>query len=227
MQRQKCFIDCRFGRRACVLLVAFGLCFHLLFVTHHPSLAASENPFDAIKKTYASINTLDARFQQKIYIAALKKEREFAGTFLFKRGKGFLWSYTTPKEKYFLYDGKFIWQDEADKPFVTKDKVNKEKTGGTFLDLVEDMAAMDELFVLKNRKKEGNLDILELSPKKEGTINKARLWIDGQNILRKIEIDEFTGNVNTIEFSSIKVNQAVTDARFVFKPPKNKEIIER
>jgi outer membrane lipoprotein carrier protein len=211
------------------LILALGLCCCLLPITHHSlrSSFAEAGPFDAIKKTYASINTLDARFQQKIHIASLKREREFAGTFLFKRGKGFLWNYTAPKEKQFLYDGRFIWQDEADKSFVTKDRVNKEKTGGTFLDLVEDMAAMDELFVLKSRKKEADMDVLELSPKKEGTINKARLWIDGQNILRKIEIDEFTGNVNTIEFSSVKVNQPVADGRFVFRAPKGKEVIER
>jgi outer membrane lipoprotein-sorting protein len=46
-------------------------------------------------------------------------------------------------------------------------------------------------------------------------------------MVRKIEIHEFTGNINTIEFSSIKVNQYIDDAKFDFKLDKQKEVIER
>jgi len=66
---------------------------------------ASASPFDGIKKTYSEITTLEAAFHQKIYIAGLKKEREFDGTFLYKRQKGFVWRYSAPKVKYFIYDG--------------------------------------------------------------------------------------------------------------------------
>ena len=127
MRKWKGFTDYRCGFRASLLLLALGLCLQVSPLTYCLSRPASADsgPFDAIKKTYASINTLDARFHQKISIASLKKEREFSGTFLFKRGKGFVWGYTAPKEKQFLYDGRFIWQDEADKSFVTRDKVNK------------------------------------------------------------------------------------------------------
>ena len=185
------------------------------------------SPFEGIKKTYSEINTLEARFHQKILIASLKKERESDGEFYYKRHKGFLWKYKTPKVKFFLYDGKYVWQGDEDKPFVIKEKIRKEKTGGTFLDLIEDISKMDELFNLKQQTKSGDFDVLELTPKKEGTITAAKIWIDKQNRVRKIEIQEFTGNVNTIEFSSIKINQSIEDARFTFKPDKEKEVIER
>jgi chaperone LolA len=185
------------------------------------------SPFNAIKKTYSEITTMHTTFHQKIYIAGLKKEREFDGEFFYKRQKGFLWRYKTPKTKYFLYDGSYIWQEEEEKPFVIKEKVDKAKTGGTFLDLIEDVSKIDELFILKQQSIAGELVILELLPKKDGTINLARVWIDKESMVKKIEIHEFTGNINTIEFSSIKMNQHVDDARFVYKPEKQKEIIER
>jgi outer membrane lipoprotein-sorting protein len=191
------------------------------------SRVAHASEFDAIKQTYSSINTLDARFHQKIFIAALKKEREMKGEFLYKRQKGFLWQYTEPKEKYFLYDGRYIYQGEDGKPFITKDRINKEKTGGTFLDLVEDIAKMDELFDLKGRSKAGDLEVLELKPKRDSTVTMARIWIDKQNMARKIEIQEFTGNINTIEFSGAKVNGRIDEGRLTFRPEKNKEVIER
>jgi len=188
---------------------------------------ASASPFDGIKKTYSEITTLEAAFHQKIYIAGLKKEREFDGTFLYKRQKGFVWRYSAPKVKYFIYDGKHIWQSEEDKPFVIKERVNREKTGGTFLDLVEDISRIDELFTLKQIEKKDNLEIMELVPKKDSTVTLARVWIDKKNIVKKIEIHEFTGNINTVEFSSIKVNQPIGDTTFIFKPDREKEIIER
>ena len=188
---------------------------------------SSPSPFDEIKKTYAEIKTLEAQFSQKIFISSLKKERDSKGEFFFKRQKGFLWRYKAPKVQYFLYDGKFIWQGEDDKPFVTKDKIDKEKTGGTFFDLVEDIAKIDELFTIKEQKVVDDFEVLELLPKKEGTVNSAKVWIDKQKRIKKLEIYEFTGNINTIEFSGIKVNQPLDDGKFVFKRDGSKEIVER
>jgi len=185
------------------------------------------SPFDSLKKAYSQIDTMEARFHQTIFISSLKKEREFDGEFYYKRQRGFLWRYKTPKVKYFLYDGRFIWQGEEEKSFIIKDRVNKEKTSGTFLDLIEDIAKLDDIFTLKEHSRAGNLEILELLPKKDTTVKSARVWIDNQNVVKKIQIHEFTGNINTIEFSSIKPNRPIDDSRFTFKTQPGKEIIER
>ncbi|OPY76122.1 MAG: Outer-membrane lipoprotein carrier protein precursor [Syntrophorhabdus sp. PtaU1.Bin153] len=182
---------------------------------------------DELKRAYGDVKTLEASFQQKIFIASLKRERESKGAFLFKRQKGFLWRYKSPKVQFFLFDGKYLWQGEEDKPFVTREKINKEKTRGTFFDLIEDIARIDELFSLKEVKMAGEMELFELIPKKEGTVNSAKVWIDRQKRVRKIEIHEFTGNINVIEFSGIKVNQPVDDGKFVYKRDNRKEIIER
>ena len=120
-----------------------------------------------------------------------------------------------------------MWQDEEDKTFVLKEKINKEKTGGTFFDLVEDITKIDDLFTLKQESVSGDMTVLDLVPKKEGNITAAKVWIDKQNLVRKIEIKEFTGNINTIEFSAVKVNQSVSDGKFIYNPNKKKEIIEQ
>lgn len=189
--------------------------------------AATPSPFVDLKKTYGSINSLEAKFHQKLFIASLKKERELSGSFLYKRRKGFIWNYSKPREKYFLYDGNYIWQGEEGKPFIVKDRVKREKTGGTFLDLVEDIAKLDELFTLKQHGKEGEMTLLELVPKRDSTVTLAKIWIDRENIVKKIEIHEFTGNVNEIEFSSIRVNGPVDEGRLAVRRDQGKEILER
>lgn len=189
-------------------------------------LEASAWPFDKIKEVYSSIYTIEASFAQKIFISSLKKEREFEGDFLYKKGRGFLWRYNKPKIRYFLFDGSFIWQGEEEKPFVYKRRINREKIGGTFFDLLEDINRLDELFTLKEKKDLGDMSVMELIPKKEGQVTSAKIWIDRLNMVKKIEIYEFTGNINTINFTYTKINEPINDSKFIYKREKGKEIIE-
>ncbi len=206
--------------RKCLGIITTGLL--LATVT---AGAAHADMLDSIKKTYSGINTVEARFNQKITMSALKRQREGAGEFFYKRGKGFLWRYTAPKERAFLYDGTVLWQAEEDKPTVIKQKVNKGKMEGSFFDLVDDVTRIDGLFALKESTRQDNMDVLLLIPKKEGTVQSARIWVDGQFIIRRMEIVEITGNVNLMEFSSVKINKSLSDSLFVFKPG-DKEIEE-
>ncbi|MCX7965106.1 MAG: outer membrane lipoprotein carrier protein LolA [Syntrophorhabdaceae bacterium] len=206
----------------------YFLCF-FLFLFFHQIIFAKElvpSPFENIKKTYSAINTIEAVFTQRIFISNLKKEREFEGNFFYKKGRGFLWRYNKPKIRYFLYDGNFIWQADEDKPFVYKRRFNREKTVGTFFDLMDDISKMDELFKLKEKNISGDMEIIELIPKKEGQIISAKLWVDRINMIKKIEIIEFTGNVNTINFNYTRINEPISDAKFIYKQEKGKEIIE-
>jgi chaperone LolA len=187
---------------------------------------ARADAIDMLKKTYAGIQTVEARFNQKISIATLKRERESKGEFYYKRGKGFLWKYSAPVPKVFLYDGRAIWQADEEKPFVTKDRVDKAKMQGSFLDLVDDVSKLDELFTIQEtgQNKEGTM--LLLMPRKEGMLQSARLWVDTNYLIKKIEITEVTGNINTLSFSSTRINKPLDDTLFVFNPGK-KEIVER
>jgi len=208
------------SRASCIVyLLVFLICTSPQYI--------SASSFDGLKKTYSDITTMEVSFHQKIYIAGLKRERQFDGTFIYKRQKGFVWRYRTPKVKYFLYDGIYMWQAEEDKPFVIKEKVNREKTGGTFLDLVEDITRIDEFFTLKQMDRKGTLEVMELIPKKDSTVTFARVWFDAQNIITRIEINEFTGNRNIIEFTSHRINKPVDEAKFSTQPFSGKEIVER
>jgi outer membrane lipoprotein carrier protein len=179
---------------------------------------AGAETLNALEKTYAQISTVEAHFHQKILIKALKREREMEGEFSYKRSKGFLWKYTVPKEKIFLYDGAAMWQAEVGAPFVTRERIDRERMEGNFLDLVDDVTRLDALFTLVRSTKQGEMDVLDLAPKKEGTLRAARIWVDNRSLIARVELDEITGNVNVIDFSKVVVNKPVPDALFVFNP---------
>ena len=162
--------------------------------------AACAGTLDALKKTYAEITTVEAHFHQRILIKALKREREMEGNFIYKRSKGFLWNYTAPKEKVFLYDGTAMWQAEEGTSFVTRSRVDRERMEGSFLDLVDDVTRLDALFTLVRSNREGEIETLDLAPKKEGTLQAARIRVDSRYIITRVEITEITGNVNVIDF---------------------------
>ena len=103
-------------------------------------------------------------------------------------------------------------------PFVTRERVDRERMAGSFLDLVDDVTRLDALFTLVRSSREGEVEVLDLAPKKEGTLQTARIWVDSRNIIMKVEITEITGNVNVIEFSKVVVNKPLPDSLFVFKP---------
>ncbi len=186
---------------------------------------ARPETLNALEKTYAQITTVEAHFHQTILIKALKRERETEGDFYYKRSKGFLWKYTAPKEKIFLYDGAAMWQAEGDAPFATRQRIDRDRMEGSFLDLVDDATRLDTFFTVIRSSRQGETDVLDLAPKKEGTLKSARIWIDGRNLITRLEIDEITGNVNVIDFSKAAVNQPLSDSLFIFKPG-NRDIRE-
>ena len=186
---------------------------------------ARPEALDALEKTYAQIASVDAHFHQTILIKALKREREMEGDFYYKRSKGFLWKYTAPKEKIFLYDGAAMWQAEGNAPFATRQQIDRDRMEGNFLDLVDDATRLDKFFTIVRSARQGETDVLDLAPKKEGTLKSARIWVDGRSLITRVEIDEITGNVNVIDFSKIEVNRTLPDSLFIFKPG-NREIRE-
>ncbi len=206
----------------CLLLTFFIVCG---FIALKPAPARAD-AIDTLKKTYAGIQTVEARFDQKIQVATLKRERESKGEFYYKRGRGFLWQYSSPARKLFLYDGKALWQGDEEQTFVIKERVDKSKVQGSFLDLVEDISKLDDYFTVQQSSQDKEGFTFLLMPKKEGMLKEARIWVDSRYLVTKIEITEVTGNTNTLSFTSVRINRPLDDSLFVFKPGK-KEIVER
>ena len=111
-----------------------------------------------------------------------------------------------------------MWQAEEGTSFVTRSRVDRERMEGSFLDLVDDVTRLDALFTLVRSNREGEIETLDLAPKKEGTLQAARIRVDSRYIITRVEITEITGNVNVIDFSKVTINKPLPDSLFVFKP---------
>ncbi|MCS7280032.1 MAG: outer membrane lipoprotein carrier protein LolA [Desulfobacterota bacterium] len=198
-----------------------GICV-LIFVCFS-SIFATED----VREKYSNVTTFQAKFKQTIHISSSDSLREFSGEFFYKKKRGFLWVYKSPRLRYFLFDGQYLYQYDEERPFIIKEKVDPSKTKKYFLDLIEDLTNLETHFRLKERISDKNYEILNLEPKTDEMITALRIWFGKDLTVKKIEIVEKTGNRNTLIFNSVVLNGEISDERFVFKKDRRKEVIER
>lgn len=202
---------------------SFLLLSFLLFIASC-SYAAS---IEEIKAKYSNIRTFNAKFTQEIQLASIDTKREFSGEVYFKRGRGFLWIYKKPRLRYFLFDGSFLYQVDEEKPYVVKEKFDPSKSQGYFLDLLEDIKNLDRHFKVRRVRSSENEILIELEPKENSALSMVTLRLDNSQTLLGLEILERTGNKNSFKFTSVVLDGEIPDHRFVFKMPKDKELLER
>jgi outer membrane lipoprotein carrier protein len=80
---------------------------------------------------------------------------------------------------------------------------------------------------LLSARTEGNLKVLELSPKSANLqFKKIELWINSDNLIQKIVLSDLNNNTNEISLSNYKLNQKISDSLFSFNPPEGTKVID-
>ena len=80
---------------------------------------------------------------------------------------------------------------------------------------------------LVKNSRQGEFYILNLTPKKNTLeFSSAKIWIDKNYILNKIEIKDFSGSVYFVELTNIKLNQKLSDSDFEFTVPEGCKVID-
>ena len=74
---------------------------------------------------------------------------------------------------------------------------------------------------------EGDMDIIQLKPI-NGDLNfkMTRFWVNKDKLIEKIEIIDLTDNKYSFGFTSIKINQNLSDTLFSFDIPEEAEVID-
>ncbi len=75
---------------------------------------------------------------------------------------------------------------------------------------------------------EQNGEVLVLTPKENSDLNfsKAKLWINKENLVTKITLENEGTGETEISFSNYKLNQNIADSKFKFTPPEGSTIID-
>ena len=75
---------------------------------------------------------------------------------------------------------------------------------------------------------ESGARIIQLIPKKDSGINaeEITLWLNKEDLVKKIEIKANTGNLLEFRFSNYKTNSGIPDKEFSFNPHKGTKVID-
>jgi outer membrane lipoprotein carrier protein len=80
---------------------------------------------------------------------------------------------------------------------------------------------------MQSARTEGNLKVLELTPKSTNLqFKKIELWINSDNLIQKIVLSDLNNNTNEISLSNYKLNQKISDSLFSFNPPEGTKVID-
>jgi outer membrane lipoprotein carrier protein len=75
--------------------------------------------------------------------------------------------------------------------------------------------------------KEGSTDVINLSPNKRGlNFKNAKIHINSENLIEKINMVDQNNNQVQIEFSNYQLNKDLGASTFTFTPPKGSKVID-
>jgi outer membrane lipoprotein carrier protein len=174
-----------------------------------------------IENAAASLTSLQCSFTQKKIISVLSESVISKGNLLYKDGKKLCWEYSTPYYYMFVLNGEkvYIKNDKTTSQFDTKSNSLFKEISLLLLNSISgtglidtkkfDVSFYESAAVLKVRLTPRNKTLRSL-------LNTIALYFEKATFLvQEIEMIEPSGDETTIVFSGVKLNQPISDEKFV------------
>jgi len=178
-----------------------------------------------IDSTYLHLQDLQMNFKKEMKSEVFKEVKPVKGVIYLKQPDKFRME---SSEEIIVSDGQVVWTYTKELQQVTKQKVQSGQKFN-FLSFLEDMQTKYEAELLGAEKVEGaECKKMLLTPRERGAdFEKLTLWVDGKSyLIRKMELQDLTGNKTRFWFTEIKINPGLPKSRFEFKPPGKIELID-
>jgi outer membrane lipoprotein carrier protein len=184
---------------------------------------------DALKALLASVNSMEAKFQQKVSNENGKILQTSAGVFALKKPKQFRWEIKGNAARLVVSNGKKVWDYDEDLAQVSVRSLSTQEQKLPIFFLSGDTSALEKNFEIKQCAATQNT-CFELVPRvsenqeKQDIFQKIRLQFKDKVLVELETLDEL-GQKTIFKFSDVKTNPAIPDNRFQFVPPKGVDII--
>lgn len=181
---------------------------------------------------YASLRGFCADFNQTIDVTLLRETVESRGELCQLRPDNFEMRFTNPLGDRVVADGDYLW---VYFPSTDEGQVFRSPLAGSEgrFDLHREfLADPGERYsaTLEGHDRIDGQDMYRLSlrPRVRSPYVQARIWIGVEDVLiRRIEILEESESIRTLDLTNIRLNPAITPARFRFDPLPGVQVITR
>jgi len=200
-------------------------------------LALQQDPGPALDRasaTYQTIRTLSAEFTQVITNPLLGAPDTTRGKLYQMRPNRFAMRFTHPRGDRIVADGRHLWLYT---PSTTPGQVIRSPiqttgtTGPNFIgQFVEHPRERYRARYLRADSTAGQvMDVVALVPRASDLpYTEAVVWIDrNDGLVRRIEIDETSGQRRTLVLDKLTVNRGVPGREFTFSPPAGLRVVDQ
>ncbi len=181
-----------------------------------------------LQAKYNKLSSLAADFTQ-VYNAPGERTRRESGRLLLKKPGRMRWDYTSPEEKLFLSDGKWLYEYVPAEKYATRSSIKEAgdlRAPFAFLlgrgNLRRDFSRIE--FPGDSPIRAGN-KVLRLVPKRAADFKELLVEVEPNSLqLARLSIIESNGARSDFIFSNVRENVPVSSAQFRFKAPPGVEV---
>jgi len=178
-----------------------------------------------VQEQQKKTNTLEADFKQEKTLALLAKPEVSTGRFVYQKPNSVHWSYEAPRRVEMLIANGVLTTYYPD--LNKAERIEVKRYQDRIFKYMGASGALDDLAAFFNFTFSNRADqpfyVLDLTPKSKGIAKRVRhirIRIDKKSYLTtSFEYTEADGDVTKYEFSNIKINQPVSQSRFVLNLP--------
>jgi outer membrane lipoprotein carrier protein len=206
------------------LLLAF-LLFSALAVSAQSDL---DRAINGLQSRYNKISTLSADFAQ-VHIERNQRERRESGRLLLKKPGKMKWNYTSPEEKLFISDGKWLYEYVKADNYATRSSVtDSEDLRAPFAFLLGQGNLRQEFRRIEFSKESpinaGN-KVLRLLPRRLQDFDELLIEFDPSNFeMSRLSVVKSSDERSDFLFSNVKENVSAPSVEFTFKAPPGVEV---
>jgi len=188
------------------------------------NVTVSASTTQDLQRFFTKVQRYQASFDQVVLDEGMNPIQESSGNVWIERPGKFRWQYSTPFEQQIVGDGKQVWVYDVELKQVAVRRMAG-ALGNTPAMLLAGKGSLDANFVIKELGHQGNLDWVQMKPKKnDGGFDDIRIGFENGKI-RTLEMVDGFGQLTRVTFKAARENPAIRADTFQFKPPKGVDVI--
>ena len=188
----------------------------------------AEDLADRIQRRYDTLQSFRGFFLQKLTNASSREVQERLGNIAFLRPRFIRWETTSPENELLIIGKDTVWEYFPEEETVYRYSVEQVLSSKTMIRFLSGEANLKDDFTVQDMGMDGEFRHLKLIPREpEPNLVEGDVWVrPGQDIMEKIRLVDFFGNVNELELTGLELDVPVDEKEFELVPPKGTEIIE-
>ncbi|MBA2779453.1 outer membrane lipoprotein chaperone LolA [Billgrantia kenyensis] len=189
-----------------------------------PAIALASEGADRLTSMLEPLETVEARFAQKILDGSGERLQEANGQMWLSRPGKFRWEVAAPYQQEVISDGSEVYLHDPDLEQVTVQALDHRVTHTPALLLSGSARELTESYEV-TRQQQGGSETFRLVPKSPDTLfEELHMTFRGEQ-LAALQMIDSTGQETVIEFSEVRTNHTIDDSRFQFDIPEGTDVI--